>query len=317
MIKLIPAYKDYLWGGTQLRTLYGKDCDLEIVAESWELSTHPNGESIVANGEFEGKVLSEYIKAHGKKVLGTRCPVENDLPILIKFIDAKQSLSIQVHPDDEYSQKYEGDFGKTEMWYIVEAEPGAKLVYGFNKDLTQEEFRTHIENNTLTEVMNYVPVQKGDAFFIEAGTLHAIGEGIIIAEIQQRSDVTYRVYDFGRLGVDGQPRELHVEKSLEVTKLEKATSDKVNYVWEDCQNGKIAELANCKYFHVDALELNGEVVRNVGEESFEAVMVLEGSIEVIGNEEKFVINKGETIFVPANYGKYSLVGNGQVVLSTI
>ncbi|OON92569.1 MAG: mannose-6-phosphate isomerase [Epulopiscium sp. Nele67-Bin002] len=315
MIKLEPAYKDYIWGGVKLKTNFSKRSDLDIVAESWELSTHPDGQSIVANGEFAGKSLSEYIKANGTSVLGTSC--HDDIPILIKLIDAKGSLSIQVHPDDEYALANESDFGKTEMWYILEAEPGAQLVYGFNKDLTQQEFKQHIENNTLTEVMNYVDVSAGDVFFIEAGTLHAIGAGIVIAEIQQRSNVTYRVYDYGRVGVDGKPRELHVDKSIEVTNLDKASGSKVAYEWHDINGGSIAVLVKCKYFDVSAIKVNSAVVRTVGNETFEALLGISGTMIVKSQDQTLMLNKGETVFIPANSGEYTIEGNGEVIVSSL
>ncbi len=316
MIKLEPAYKDYLWGGTKLITMFAKPIKMDILAESWELSTHPDGDSIITTGDFRGAYLSEYIKSQGSTVLGTNCAI-NDIPILIKLIDASGSLSIQVHPDDEYAIANEGDFGKTEMWYILDAEEGAQLVYGFNKDLTQAEFKEHIDNNTLTQVMNYVDVAPGDVFFIEAGTLHAIGAGIVIAEIQQRSNVTYRVYDYGRVGADGRPRELHVNKSLEVTKLNKAENCKVQYNWRSLSGGEIAQLAKCQYFDVVAINVVDEVSRTVDQTSFEALLGVDGTLHVTSGDETFIINKGETIFIPANSGEYTIRGMGQVVVSRI
>ena len=173
-VKLKPAFKDYLWGGTRLRDDFGKDCDFEKIAESWELSCHKDGASVVASGEFAGLTLAEYIEKNGKGVLGTNCGKFENFPILIKLIDAKDNLSVQVHPNNEYAQRVEGEYGKTEMWYIVDCDEGAELLYGFKSEISKEEFRERIENNTLLEVTNSVPVKKGDVFFIEAGTLHAI-----------------------------------------------------------------------------------------------------------------------------------------------
>jgi len=192
-IKLLPAFQDYLWGGTRLKTEYNKKTDLEKVAESWELSNHKAGESIVASGEEAGLTFGEYIKKYD--VIGKRAKEFDFFPILIKFIDAKDSLSVQVHPDDEYSLKNNGEYGKTEMWYVMDCDEGATLYYGFNRTITKEEFRKRIKNNTLLEVLNEVPVKKGDVFFIKSGTVHAIGKGILICEIQQNSNTTYRVYD--------------------------------------------------------------------------------------------------------------------------
>ncbi len=311
MIELLPVFKDYLWGGNKLRTHYKKDSTLEIVAESWELSTHPDGESIIKN---TGQTLSDYIKEKGNQVLGTKCKV-NDIPILIKLIDAKQSLSIQVHPDDEYAKAIENDFGKTEMWYILEAEEGAQLVYGFNKDLTKEEFENNIKNNTLTNVMNYVPVKQGDVFFIKAGTLHAIGEGILIAEIQQRSNVTYRVYDFGRKDSNGNTRELHVDKSLDVTKLNKATNEKVKYNWQPITGGKYSTLVDCQYFNTAIININDAITRDVTSESFEAIISLSDGLIISDAVNKIHLYKGDTIFIPANSGEYKVEGKGQILVT--
>lgn len=317
MIKLTPAFKDYIWGGTKLKTDYGKKSNLEIVAESWELSTHKDGPSVIANGKYAGKTLADYIKAEGKAVLGTNTPNDEELSILIKFIDARDNLSVQVHPDDTYALANEGDFGKTEMWYVLDCEEGAQLVYGFTKDITKEEFKNYVETNTLSEVLNYVDVKKGDVFFIEAGTMHAIGKGIQIAEIQQSSNVTYRVYDYGRVGVDGKPRDLHIEKALEVTKLAKADEAKTAYAFVDEAGYSRAELAHCKYFKVDTLKVTDKVTLVADETSYHCVVVLEGTATIHSKDESLQVVKGETVFMPAASGEYSIQGQCQVVLSRI
>ncbi|MEG0905925.1 MAG: type I phosphomannose isomerase catalytic subunit [Cellulosilyticaceae bacterium] len=317
MIKLKPALKDYLWGGNKLKNEYGKIGDTEIVAESWELSTHPDGVSTIEEGEDKGLSLSSYIKSKGKKELGSKCKVEDDIPILIKFIDAKDDLSIQVHPDDKYALKYEGDYGKTEMWYVLEAEENAELIYGFSKDMTKEGFRLAVENHTLTEVVNHVKVEKGDVFFIEPGMMHAIGKGIIIAEIQQRSNVTYRIYDFNRVGIDGKPRELHVDKALEVVRLNKAGEPKVKYTLIEHEGYKRGVLASCEYFHVELIEVNTEVELNVDETTFQSLLVVEGNGQIISEKEKIEMGKGDSVFLPAGYGNYSVVGECKLILSTV
>ncbi|MFV0255295.1 MAG: type I phosphomannose isomerase catalytic subunit, partial [Erysipelotrichaceae bacterium] len=185
MIKLKPAFKDYLWGGTRLKKEYGMKTELDIVAEAWELSAHPDGPARITNGKYVGKNFIEYLDIVGKKAWGTNAQHFEQFPILIKFIDAKQALSIQVHPNDEYALQVEKEYGKNEMWYIVDCEPGSYLYYGVNQDLTKEEYRKHIEDDTILEVLNKVEVKKGDCFFIKAGTIHAIGEGCLICEIQQ------------------------------------------------------------------------------------------------------------------------------------
>ena len=212
---LKPTIKDYLWGGTKLKTDFGFKTEKDIAAEAWVLSLHKDGMNIVLNGEYSGKPLNEVLETWGKSALGKNAERFSYFPILIKLIDAKQKLSVQVHPDDKYALSVEGEYGKTEMWYVVDCDEGAELIYGFKEDISKEEFESRIKDNTLTEVCNFVPVNKGDVFFIEAGTLHAIGEGILIAEVQQNSNTTYRVSDYGRLGADGKPRPLHIEKAVD------------------------------------------------------------------------------------------------------
>lgn len=317
MFKLQPAFKDYLWGGTKLKEEYGKDSNLDIVAETWELSTHPDGLSIIASGEHKGETLLSYVEKNGKSILGTKCTLDKDIPILIKFIDAKDALSIQVHPDDEYALKNENDFGKTEMWYVVEADKDAKLIYGFNKDISKEEFEKAIKENTLSEFINEIDIKTGDTFFIEPGTMHAIGKGTLIAEIQQRSNVTYRIYDFGRLGVDGKPRELHIEKALDVTNLKKSEKTTVNYSFKKIEDCEVANLASCGYFNVDLLKLNGNINLEADEKSFNSILVLSGSCEIFNETNKLSLNKGESVFVPANFGKYTISGNSNIILTTL
>ena len=206
VLKLQAPTKDYLWGGNRLVDEFGKRPAGDVTAESWELSCYPGCESVIENGEFAGKTLTDYINEKGKNVLGKNCEKFRDFPILIKLIDARKDLSLQVHPSDDYALKKEGQYGKTEMWYIIDAKDNAFLYYGFKREISKEEFRKRIENQTLTEVLNAYPVSKGDVVFIEADTLHAIGEGILLAEIQENSDITYRVYDYGRRDKNGNLR---------------------------------------------------------------------------------------------------------------
>lgn len=313
-MKLIAPCKDYLWGGTRLRDEYGKKSDADKVAESWELSCHKDGKSVIAEGEYKGLTLDEYIEKVGKSVLGTNCERFEYFPILIKLIDAKDNLSVQVHPDNEYAMKVEGEYGKTEMWYIVDCNEGAELLYGFKKEITPEEFAKRIADNTLLEVTNNVPVHKGDVFFIEAGTLHAIGKGILIAEIQQNSNTTYRIYDYGRVGADGKPRELHVEKACQVTDLVPPTRP-TKPMGERIDKGGYNEtlLATCEYFNVNKLVIDTEAKLTAGEKSFNSLLVLEGSLEVDG--VSFV--KGESCFIPSGYGEYSIKGKGEVIVTDI
>ena len=249
LLKLLPSYKDYIWGGHRLVEEYHKQYQGEVLAESWELSCHPDGPSTIANGVYQGMSLPDYIEKKGRGILGKDCDHFTNFPILIKLIDAKDNLSIQVYPNNQYALKNEKQYGKTEMWYIMDCKEGAYLYYGFKEEISKEEFAKRIEEDTLLEVLNKVYVQKGDVFFIEAGTLHAIGKDIVIAEIQQNSNVTYRIYDYGRVGKDGKRRELHIDKALEVTERIPIFRGKNAY----------PHVAKCDYFTVDRLSLDGKV----------------------------------------------------------
>ncbi|PHV69370.1 mannose-6-phosphate isomerase [Sporanaerobium hydrogeniformans] len=314
MLKLNPAFKDYIWGGNKLKELYGKKTTLQITAESWELSTHKDGPCTLQEGEGKVITLTEYLKEKGN-LLGTKAAQQDELPILIKLIDAKDHLSVQVHPDDAYAIANEGDLGKTEMWYVLEAEPGAQLVYGFTKDITKEEFEIYIANNTLTEVLNYVEVKKGDTFFIEPGTMHAIGKGLVIAEVQQSSNVTYRVYDYGRVGGDGKPRELHVKQAVEVTNLKAANKSHVTYEMQIHEGYKRGQLASCNYFNVEFIEVDTQAQLRVDETSFHALLILEGDVKITLGEEILEATKGETLFIPAQKANYKVEGTSQILLS--
>lgn len=315
VIKLKPAFKDYIWGGTRLRDDFGKDCDFEKVAESWELSCHKDGNSIVASGGYAGMTLTEYIEKAGRSVLGTDCEKFDSFPILIKLIDAKDNLSVQVHPNNEYAQRVEGEYGKTEMWYVVDCDEGAELLYGFKHEITKEEFANRIADNTLLEVTNAVPVQKGDVFFIEAGTLHAIGKGILIAEIQQNSNTTYRIYDYGRVGNDGKPRELHVEKAKDVTVLGPAKQYPETPA-EEKDGYKIKLLSSCEYFTAYRVDVESKAVLEADEKSFNSILVLEGEPEIIA-DDIVKAKKGDSIFISAGTGKYTVEGKCRFVLTKV
>ena len=311
ILKLKPSCKDYLWGGTRLMAEFGKEYDGDKLAETWELSCHPDGPSYVANGEYAGETLSEYILMEGKKVTGTHSRHYSQFPLLIKFIDAKDDLSIQVHPDDEYAMKNEGQYGKTEMWYIVDCEEGASLYYGFSREVSKEEFEKRIKNKTLLEVLNKVEVHKGDVLFIEPGTIHAIGKGNLIAEIQENSNVTYRVYDYGRKDANGKERDLHIEKALQVTKrvpiLRKKSFE--------------PHIVDCDYFTVDKVVLDGQRMKKIFGEidktSFTSLLVLDGTGKVQSGEECVEVQKGARVFITANAGEYEMEGKFEALLTTV
>lgn len=310
LLKLTPSYKDYLWGGHRLVEEYNKEYAGDVLAESWELSCHPDGPSKIANGIYAGRTLEEYIREEGRRVLGTNCAGFEDFPILIKFIDAKDNLSIQVHPDNAYALRTEGQYGKTEMWYVMDCLEGAFLYYGFRQEISREELEERIKNDTLLEVLNKVYVQKGDVLFIEAGTIHAIGKDILIAEIQQNSNVTYRVYDYGRVGRDGKKRELHVQKALDVTN-------------RTPQNNKSfsPHVADCGYFTVDKLYLDGTVMREmngfIGNGSFASVLFIEGQGSIRCQEEILEFKKGDSFFLPAGSGEYEISGCCEALVTTV
>ncbi len=316
--KFSPAFKDYLWGGTRLRDDFGKDCDLEKVAESWELSCHKDGPSRIASGEFAGKTLQEVVD-ECPEILGTACSRFDFFPILIKLIDAKDNLSVQVHPDNEYAMRVEHEFGKTEMWYVIDADEGAQLLYGFKHEISKEEFRERIENNTLLDVVNSVLVRKGDFFFIESGTLHAIGKGILIAEIQQNSNTTYRIYDYGRVGADGKPRQLHIDKAVEVTKLcPPNVHPKGEPVSHEDGNWVQTTLAKCEYFTVNVLDIRNRAWLEATERSFVHILVLDGEpVFSSGKQEYVKLKKGDSLFIPAGYGNFELTGEAQAVMTNI
>lgn len=319
ILKLIAPCKDYIWGGNRLREEYGKTLDSDKIAESWELSCHKDGQSVISGGDFDGKTLTEYIEAKGKTAaLGTNCDRFEYFPILIKLIDAKDNLSVQVHPSNEYALKVEHEYGKTEMWYIVDCDEGAELLYGFKHEISKEEFADRIKNNTLLEVANNVPVHKGDVFFIESGTLHAIGKGILIAEIQQNSNTTYRVYDFGRVGKDGKPRELHIEKALDVTnRVPPKYPTTAQGQPEKVEGGVKTLLRSCEYFNVNKLEVDGTMKLVSDDKSFKSLLVLDGNAEIACGGEKVSGTKGDSFFVPANSGDFTVSGKAEVILSDI
>ena len=313
ILKLNPVFKDYIWGGTKLRDEYDFESDLEKLAEGWMLSCHKDGENTIANGEFAGRSLTEIIK-NNPDFLGENGKRFEYFPILIKLIDAKNDLSVQVHPDNEYAMRIEKEYGKTECWYILDCDEGAELIYGFNREITSEEFKEKIADNTFLETVNKVKVKKGDLFFIEAGTLHAIGKGILLAEIQQNSNTTYRVYDYGRLGADGKPRELHVEKAIDVTNCippTRSTEPEGDLVEYDNYSSQL--LTKCDLFNVKKVNVKDFFDGVADEKSFVSVLVTEGN----GTIDDIEIKKGDSLFVPAGYGTFTIKGNLEIIVTRV
>ena len=322
---LRPAAKDYLWGGNRLNDEFDKNIDMSPLAETWECSTHPDGLSVVASGKYKGITLAEVLNNHPEYV-GAH-PLENsisgrvELPILIKFIDANKDLSVQVHPNDEYAYKHEnGQRGKTEMWYVLDAKKDSTLVYGLQFDMSKEEVTKRIEDGVLESYLQKVPVEKDDVFFIEAGTIHAIGAGILIAEIQENSNLTYRLYDYNRVDKDGKKRELHIDKGLEVANLNAGVRPRQSMRVLKYKKGCATELlGRCKYFEVYRMLLNTERTREyvryqADDNSFRVLLCTTGCGTVM-LEDGEAINffKGDCIFIPADSVDMKLHGKAQLL----
>lgn len=310
IVKLDPAFKDNLWGGTKLRTEFGKKCDYDIIAESWELSAHPDGQSRIAQGRYRGMLFNEYLKKIGKDALGWKCQAHDRFPILIKFIDAKQPLSVQIHPDDEYALEIEGEYGKNEVWYVMDCEPGASLYCGLSQKTSKEEIKRRIADNTIIEILNEVKVKKGDVVFIKAGTIHAIGAGILICEIQQNSNSTYRLYDYDRRDKYGNLRELHLNKALDVVDVEPyvRNNDKPEILQSD-KNFEVERLVQCKYFECFKYTIQNKAKIPVDDASFVSVIFLSGSGSITVDKRTLEFKAGESFFVTA--GKKNIIIHGE------
>lgn len=318
---LRPAAKDYIWGGSRLNDDFGKSINISPLAETWECSTHNDGQSIIASGNLSGILLSEALNNNphwlGNHPL-TLTGGKPTLPILVKLIDAKSDLSIQVHPDDKYALKNEGSLGKSEMWYILAADRGSELVFGFNQDMTEDSIRKALSEGNLTDYLNHVPVHKDDVFFIEAGTVHAIGAGCLIAEIQQSSNITYRLYDYGRLDNYGNPRPLHIDKAIEVANLKSSSEPRQPMRVLKYRNGSASELlTSCKYFCVERLLLNTESRKyagiQTGSNSFHVLLCYDGCGVIFSDDLIIPFFKGDCIFVPAESIPLKLHGKAQLL----
>ncbi|MBU2912959.1 MULTISPECIES: type I phosphomannose isomerase catalytic subunit [Reichenbachiella] len=313
-IKFEPILKYRMWGGDKLVDVLNKQSDEKNLGESWELSDVPGDISVVANGDLKGKDLKELLTLYGADLVGqkNRERFGTDFPILIKYIDAKVPLSIQLHPNDALAKERHNSFGKTEMWYVMDAEPDADLIVGFNKEVTKEEYVQHVDNNTLEDILNVEKVKKGDSFFINTGKIHAIGAGCLIAEIQQTSDVTYRVFDWNRVDKDGKPRELHTELALDAIDFAKKDDFWLDYTkLENSSN----EIASCPYFTTHYLPVKGETTQDYSAtDSFVIYMCVDGEGTVTANAHSVAIKKGETILLPAAIDEVQLSSTGMELL---
>lgn len=302
-----PILKERIWGGCKLKSYLNKNIKSDITGESWELSTVPNDVSVVNNGFLKGKSVNELIDLYPIEFLGAEVLKRfgTEFPLLFKFIDAQQDLSIQLHPNDELAKKRHNSFGKTEMWYVMQADENARLIVGFKEKSTVEEYKKHLENNTLVSILNEVEVKAGDVFFLETGTIHAIGAGIVIAEIQQTSDITYRVYDFDRVDASGNKRELHTELALDALNYN-TTKAHISYNSEVNVSNKVV---HCNYFKTNIIPLVGKYHWKKTKEAFTVLMCTQGEFE-LEFENKIVIYKmGDTILLPAILSEITLKGN--------
>ncbi len=298
-LKFQPILKERLWGGTKLKEVLGKPSISTITGESWELSAVEGDISVIANGELSGISLQEVIDDRAEELLGKSIVDRfgKDFPILIKFIDAKQDLSIQLHPNDELAKKRHNSFGKTEMWYVMDADEGSNLIVGFNKNVTRDEYSGSLENDTLLDLLNYEPVKEGDTFFINTGKIHAIGAGVLLAEIQQTSDVTYRVFDFNRRDKDGKLRELHTEWALDAMDYAKKDDFKVLY---NVGNNVVDKMVDCPYFKTNFIHLTQDLTQEVAHrDSFTIYMCVGGSAKISTETGSATAKRGETVLIPA------------------
>lgn len=311
-LKFDPIIIPKIWGGSKLHKVLGKS-DVEQAGESWELSGIEGSLSVIANGEFKGQTIKHLIETEGKSVLGEKIlnRFGAEFPLLIKFIDAADDLSVQVHPDDEMAGKKHNKFGKTEMWYVVDADNGAVLNCGFNVNTDRNELRKAIDENKLLDILNFVSVNKGDTFFIPAGTVHAIGKGMLIAEIQQTSDVTYRLFDFNRKDADGNYRELHIEDSLDAINYQSANNQKI----VPSLTAETEVLVSSRYFKTNLINISSTLKRDIGSlDSFVIYICVDGVAEISYNGLLIELKKGEVVLMPAECKQYTLSSDANAKL---
>lgn len=310
-----PIIKERIWGGTKLRDLLHKPIVSEISGESWELSTVPGDVSVVANGVLAGNDLNAVVASNPEAVLGKKVVAQfgTQFPLLFKFLDAREDLSIQVHPNDALAKERHNSFGKTEMWYVMQADSGTELIVGFKEDSNADTYQLAVDNHQVVDLLEKHPVQKGDVFFLETGTVHAIGAGALIAEIQQTSDITYRIYDFDRRDDQGNLRELHTELALDAINYQKTASKKTYSQVTNTSN----VIVDCPYFTTAILPLQGKAVVNQSNETFTVLMVVEGTAELNYVEGTMEIKKGMTVLLPAGLGPVQLEGNAELLEITI
>ena len=312
-LRLKPCLRSYLWGGTRLREEYHKTGE-GVIAESWELSVRADGQTYIDSGERCGESLADVLRADPVGMAGTRCGVA-PFPLLIKLIEAQKDLSVQVHPSDASACREKGEQGKTEMWYVVDCEPESTLFLGFSRAVTPDELRQRAQDGTICEVLNRVSVCPGDVFFVRPGTVHAIGAGILVAEIQQNSDTTFRVYDYNRLGADGKPRQLHLERAIEVMNCAPAQGAADTLL--PCPPDGVQEVLTCEYFRVRRAEVKRRIDLSTEGGSFTHLMCVRGGGDILCGGRNYPFRQGDSYFLPAALGEYAVEGDCSLLLSGV
>ncbi len=310
-LTFIPILKDRIWGGTKLQTILNKKITTQTTGESWELSTVEGDVSQISNGIYKGTNLQELINQFPEQILGTKVHQHfgTNFPLLFKFLDAQQDLSIQVHPNDALAQKRHNSFGKTEMWYIMQADQDAKILVGFKHNSSKTEYLQALQNNEILDLLAQIPVSKGDVFMLETGTIHAIGAGIVLAEIQQTSDITYRIFDFNRTDANGNKRELHTDLALEAINYNTTQTQKT---YNETPN-KSNNLVNSPYFTTNKINLTTSLDINKNNDSFRVYMCVEGAFELLENNNKHQFKAGETVLIPASSQAFSISGKATLL----
>jgi len=306
-----PILKERIWGGTKLKTYLNKPITSDTIGESWEISTVENDVSVVSNGSFKEQSLTDLINNFPEAILGTKVYEQfgKQFPLLFKYLDAREDLSIQLHPNDAMAKKRHNSFGKTEMWYVMQADENARLIVGFKEKSSQEEYIKSLNSKTLLDILDSKKVKKGDVFFLETGTIHAIGAGIVIAEIQQTSDITYRVYDFDRVDANGNTRELHIDLALEAINYDVVESQKEYAKVKNVSN----EIVDCNYFTTNIIPLNGKTNISKNKQSFTVFMCVDGNFEIVYQGENYIYKKGDTVLLPAEMNEFQIVGEASIL----
>ena len=311
LLKFTPILKDKIWGGEKLVTILHKNSDRKDIGESWEISDVEGDTSIVSNGFLKGKNLKELISEYKSDLVGSKIYTHfgEKFPLLIKYIDAKEALSIQLHPHDDLAKKRHNSFGKTEMWYVMQADEKANLIVGFQKEVSKKEYLNHLENKTLINILNFDEVQKGDVYFIPTGRVHAIGAGVLLAEIQQTSDITYRIYDWDRANLDGTFRDLHTEQAIDA--IDYSAKESYRTTFSKHQNTS-SEIVSCPYFTTNVLPLKGKInVNHTDKDSFVIYMCVEGATIFTHQNQTETLAMGETILIPASIKNIEIFAENQ------